>query len=61
MADAPSWSPTPSGVRTVVLLFGGLLLLFHEAVIATSPRWELVVAATTMMGIEFARRRDGGK
>lgn len=52
------WSLTPDGVRTAVLLAGGLLMLFHETVVANAPRWELVAAAMAMMGVEWAVRKD---
>lgn len=53
-----TWTPTPGGVRTAVLLCGGLLMLFHETVLASAPRWELVVAACALMGVELVVRKD---
>lgn len=53
-----TWRVTPGGVRTAVLLAGGLLMLFHETVLANAPRWELVAAAMAMMGVEWAVRKD---
>lgn len=54
------WDLTPMGVRSAVLLVGGLLLLFHETVIAHTPRWELLSIAVAMMGVEVALRKDKG-
>lgn len=33
-------------------------MLFHETVLANAPRWELIVAACSMMGVELVLRKD---
>lgn len=57
--EETEWNMTPRGARTTLLLVSGLLMLFHETVIANAPRWELIIAALSLIGIETGLRRDG--
>ena len=49
-----TWTGTQRGIRFAV----GLSLLIYEALLIESPRWELLVVYTAMMGLPLTNLAD---
>ena len=50
----PSWT----AIRDGALWLAGMALLTHETLLVPSPRWELLLVATAMLGLPGILRGD---